>query len=246
MGIMVKVLDAAGLKAFIGNYKAGVEYHQREKQTAFCRFARQVIEGMLDNRPNRRKWDMDDLTALINVFKQPHNADRFMEKYFESNLRKLEFPDDFHYRIMGLFRALPEEALGYTAAGLHSITKISQDEVDAVHMFMAELSTAESIGETRKAVIKYQEKEVPQVTAGIFSPWAHYLHPRYCPIINRKSRKMFKDIGFDWDGDYSTAMDVFQALGEKFGIEDLGLVDRLVSSERLRSGLENLIKVRHK
>ena len=244
MNIQIKILDVAGFDNFIADYKKSEEYSKREKQTAFCPFARQVIGDTLNNRPNRYKWDMQDLTALINVFKHPQNSDRFVEKYFERNLRKLEFPDPIHYKIMDQFRALPEEALGYTGAGLHSITMIFQDQVNVVHKFMEGLYSAESVAEIKKIVTKYQKKEIPQVTDGIFSPWAHYLHPKLCPITNSKSKKLFKAFGFSWDGDYAVAMDVFMALGKSFGIEDLGLVDRLVSSSRLRAGLEKLIQLK--
>lgn len=244
MNIKVKILDATRFDKFIADYKNSEEYTKREKQTVFCVFARRVIGDMLKNRHNRYKWDLQDLTALINVFKHPQNADRFVEKYFERNLRKLEFPDPIHYKIMDQFRALPEEALGYTGAGLHSITMIFQDQVDVVHEFMEGLYSTKSVAEVKKIVTKYQKREIPQVTDGIFSPWAHYLHPKLCPITNTKSKKMFKAFGFSWDGDYTVAMDVFMALGKSFGIEDLGLVDRLVSSARLRAGLEKLIQLK--
>lgn len=239
----ISVLNRKGLNLFIAKYRQSEEYIKREVQTAFCGFARRLIDRLIHERPNRPKWDTQDLTALINSLKSPENSENFMDRRFEKNLRKLEFPEDVHYLIMAEFRALPEGALGYTGVGLVAITKISLDEVDQVRMYLADLYSANTLSQVKAAVRKYEEKNIGQVTAGIFSPWAHYMHPKICPIINSKSRRMMKEFGFDWDGDYAIAIDLFMELGKTFGIEDLGLVDRLISSTRLRAGLDKLIQI---
>lgn len=239
----VRVLDKKGLGQFIAKYRQSEEYRKRYLQTAFCGFARRLIGRLINERPNRLKWDTQDLTALINSLKAPENSENFIDNRFEKNLRKLEFPEDVHFLIMSEFRALPEGALGYTGVGLVAITKISLEEVDHVRVYLSDLYSANTVSQVKAAVEKYEAKNVGQVTAGIFSPWAHYLHPNICPIINSKSRKMLKEFGFEWNGYYTVAIDLFMQLGEIFGIEDLGLVDRLVSSTRLRTGLETLIRI---
>jgi len=243
MKITIKSLNAIGLSEFIAAYKKSEEYRKREKQTAFCGFAKNVFGYLIKDRPNRPVWDTKDLTALIHILKCPQNSERFMDRYFNRNLKELQFPDPIHYKIMEEFRALPEDALGYTGVGLSAITKIDLGEVADVREFIEGLYAAKSIDKIKSVTTKYQAKDVGQVAAGIFSPWAHYLHPKICPITNSKSRKMLKAFGFNWNWDYSVAIDVFMALAKKFEMEDLGLVDRLVSSSRLRAGLEKLVQI---
>jgi hypothetical protein len=101
-----------------------------------------IVYAGLNGRPHGTAWDRKDLTALIHVLKRPQNSENFINHYFNKNLRKLQFPDATCYKIMQEFRALPEEALGYTGVGLSAITKIDLPEVGEVGYFVEGLHAA--------------------------------------------------------------------------------------------------------
>lgn len=239
----IEILDSKRLATAVAAFKDSTAYRERLVQTNFCAFARSVLGHLLRERP---VWEERDLTAMIAVFKCPKDVDRFVGRRFERNLDKLGFSTEIHNKILDEFRVLQQkgEVVGYTGVGKGGIVGLSPTDVAKVREFFQSLYVAESYAAVRKAVEVYTAAGIPQVTEGIYSPWAHYLQPKFCPIINKRSRGFLKDIEYSWE-DYAELMGVFGAMGKEFGMEDLGLVDEFIKDEHTwRRTLTEIVRVR--
>lgn len=211
--------DKAGqMQRLYEKFKMSDRYESRLKQRSFCKVARNVLQYMIDNH----KFDPDTISGLIHLFAvNPSKA--FIDEY----LRKIaNTPKDFD-ELYNLFEQCSSH--GFTAVGKTKIS-ITKKNVQKVEAFLASIFQANSADEIKTIVTEFMQLNIPYCTAGIYSPWLHYIHPALCPISNKQIKKYLSFIGVSQNKkmDYPFMMDLLSELKEVIGAEDYSILDQFI------------------
>jgi SpoVK/Ycf46/Vps4 family AAA+-type ATPase len=209
------------------NFKNSQDYKFRESQRRFTEIARQVIKELV----KKEEITNEDLTALIQMFGFNCKKETFL-KY----LKKLGFSEKLMNEIYDKFLKYGES--GYTGRGKAAIRNLNEAQLEEVKNFLISIVNADTKEKVKKAFREFRDKQIPQVTYGIFSPWLHYIKPTICPLVAGNASKFLKKLG--WKGDYEEAIDRFEELKKLVEEEDLGFIDIfLLDKKNLDDLIEN-------
>ena len=199
-------------KEIIGWYKKGNYQSRREQIETFTPFAREMIKATLENGPLTN----EKLTAFIQLLKYvDHKNTVSMRSYFDC----LEISEDYWQRWI-------DAPAGYTAAAKAAIQKPNRKQLQAVFELLEGTFKIQDHDELINLIERYVKQKVPEVTAGIFSPWLQYLRPDFFPILNGGSKPGFKKLGLKRNT-YTEAIDIAQTVSRVIGEKDLGILDAM-------------------
>jgi len=221
------MIENINLKAFKREYekfKETNDYEKRKSQTKFIEIAQQTIRELL----KKEKIKNEDLTALIQMFGHHCSKDNF-----KTHLSNLKFSGEAEEQILNKFIEFGE--FGYTGRGKAAINNLNDEQLEYVKQFIEEIFKSGSVDQIKSACAKFENKGIPEVKIGVYSPWLYYLRPKFCPIITGPATKFLKKIG--WSGLYNDAIDLFQKLKGVINEENLGFIDSFIWEEERRNSI---------
>lgn len=196
------------------------EYKYRKKQSSFCIVARRVLEYMV----NHDKFNADNITMLVHLFKVNPSEDYIREKLQSisdtpSDTKMLwKFFEDCRYR-------------GFTAVGRTKVY-ITNKNAKVVGDFISKIIKDKTKEDVIKTVRTYDSKNIMYCTAGIYSPWLHYIHPNICPIANSQIDGLlsYLEIPKSQKANYPYMMDVMTEVKDIVNAEDFSVLDAFIYS----------------
>lgn len=223
---MIENINLEVFKKEYQKFKETKDYEFRKSQSKFVEVAKLVIRELI----KKEKFSNEDLTALIQMF--GYNCKK---ETFHSYLLSLRLPKYVEEDIYNRFIDIGET--GYTGIGKAAIKGLNEIQLEDVKKFLKLVSEAKNEADVKKAYEQYKEKNIPQVTRGVYSPWLHYIQPKICPIIAGPVAAFFSKVGMAWSASYSDFLDIFEELKNNVGEEDLGLIDSFFWDERRRNSI---------
>lgn len=190
------------------------------------KFVSVIARPILDKVLSKDSINENDLTSLIQLFKVNCTVPTFEEK-----LHNLKLNESFTEEIIQKFKET--KLKGYTGAGLNSINLGGQKEqkeiwLETIFKFLKDVLHNTSESEIKIIVRDFDDKNIPYITYGIYSPWLHYMHPTICPIVNGPLVTFLKNQGIKASSYTETWVylkEINQFIG---GSEDYGDIDYFV------------------
>ncbi|MBK7103445.1 MAG: hypothetical protein IPH63_16900 [Flavobacteriales bacterium] len=212
---IASAMHAEKLKTEFQQFRYTEEYQARREQTErFRPVAKAVLKSML----SKASVTNEDLTGLIHLFRpKPIGAlaPKYLAHIAANTNEAQELTDRFRELDLG----------GYTAPGRLKIHDLTTEQLATVRQFLTEADRITNAEDGALLCDTYDEKKVTYVTAGIYSPWLHYLNPEVFPILNNASKSFFKQHGLPTD--YPALVRAMPKLQTAIGETDLGLLDSL-------------------
>jgi len=189
------------------------DFDDRRKQLAFVPVAADIIKATLeDPQPSNEKY-----TGLIQILKY-ESSDENIKKYLAINIADKRKQQDLYERIKSSGHT------GFTYAGMAAIKKPTLIQGALIRKFLLDSVQVRSIPEAIQLVEAFEKERIPEVTAGIYSPWLYYLNPRIFPIANQKHERFLKQYGQPVKS-YCNAIKFFNEVATIINEQDLGIVD---------------------
>jgi hypothetical protein len=194
-------------------YKNTTDYEDRVRQFNIVEVNREIIKETLLNNPLTN----EHLTGLIQMLKNGC-TDATYDKYLKINISNPTKRE----KILEKASEINED--GYTGAGLNSIGNLDQNQLDEIELFLNEAFNVTKINEAVNFCKNFNDKKIPLVTSGVYSPWLYYINPYLFPILNNSHTKF--RVWMDIPSDYPSCIVDFNELKELAEEKDLGLLDR--------------------
>jgi len=163
------------IKTAFEEFKKTELYEQRKKQSRITPVFRDIISETLKNDPFKNEY----LTGFIQIFKWGC-SDACWDRYIEQNVKDKQVRDNLTNQ------AVEIDEYGYTAQGKASVNNLSKSQLVSVKEFLLKAFKTNSVAEAKKMVQDFEEKDIPIVKPGIYSPWLHYINPQLFPVFNSK------------------------------------------------------------
>jgi hypothetical protein len=203
---------AEKIKELYQNFLKDYTQEKRKNLEVFTKWAYDVITEILKN-PLKNEY----LQGLIHMLKfnaTNNTVDRYLKKIIkEKNTQK---------KLFKRFENLPIK--GITGAGKTGIQGLTGMELNIIRDFLKNAIKIKTIGKALVLVEEYDNKKIPQVTAGIYSPWLYYLNPYIFPI-----KAGPQDIFLEWaeqsTDSYPAAIELFHEVAEIVGEKNMGVLD---------------------
>ncbi len=218
-------MDSTQLQVAYASYRADTAAF--EKRSLQSREFRPLAHDILSSLVQKGHVTNEDLTTLIHLFR-PNPPHELAEKYLST---LIPYPNQ---RSAYLARLKALKVGGYTAPGRRKIHSLTDEQLRAVHELLTQAFKVKNAEEAGALCAAYDAKRVPFVTAGVYSPWLHYIKPTLFPILNGPSLPFWKKQGLPTD--YPALVKAIPALQEVIGETDLGLVDGLAWCARPSEG----------
>ncbi len=178
----------------------------------FPAFAKELIEKLLE-----KPITNEILTGLIQVLKHSEHKNQELGRKYIMDVMGLD--ESYFER----WKTLPT---GYTAVGKAGISGLSDQQLEAVRAFLSDISNSDSLDEMMRLCDEFEKMGIPQVKAGIFSPWLHYLKPTKLPILNGAVIDELKSFGYNPNSDgYTRVIEIANTLMKLVEEDDMGYLD---------------------
>jgi hypothetical protein len=211
-GSMSKTLEQE-VKEFMGGNAIAA---RREQIEHFRPIAREVLE-ILVGKPSITD---EDLSGLIHLFRPnpvPHElASRYLSHIVSDPAKAKNIADRLVATGLG----------GFTAPGRLRIHSHTADELRVVQEFLRDAFAVRTVEEASRLCEEYEAKAIRYVTAGIYSPWLHYINPQLFPILNGATRSFFRSHALPKE--YPELVAKVPALAKQLGVTDYGVLDSFV------------------
>ena len=209
---------AAELITMYGKFRNSEDYTYRKKQRAFCAVARDVLQYMVGHD----KFNEDTVTMLVHLFKVNPS-----EEYIKEKLNLIADTTSDYNMLLNLFKQC--EYRGFTAVGRTKIF-LNKRNAQLVGDFIFQIFKDKSIEEIKETVKDFDAKNIMYCTAGIYSPWLHYIHPNICPIVNGQIDGLlsYLEIPKSKKTDYPYMLDVLTELKGIVNAEDFSVLDKFI------------------
>lgn len=201
------------IKKEYDHFKNTSRYIERRDQLIFVDFAGTILKKVLQ----RKTLTNEQLTALIQIFGHGSKKEN-IEKYIDVlNFEESESKDLFK-------RYLALGQTGFTGRGKAAIKGLSSDQLIIVHKFLVDILKSSSEKSIKEIVSKFEQRNIPQVKYGVYSPWLYYLHPTICPIVAGPVKDNLKKIGWD-QRSYVDAWDMLKQIKQVTVENNYGFID---------------------
>lgn len=210
----------AELITMYGKFRNSKDYSYMKKQRIFCAVARNVLLYMVEHD----KFNEDTVTMLVHLFKVNPS-----EEYIKEKLNLIADTTSDYNMLLNLFKQC--EYRGFTAVGRTKIF-LNKRNAQLVGDFISQIFKDKSKEEIKETVKAFDSKNIKYCTAGIYSPWLHYIHPDICPISNCKIEGLlsYLEIPRSKKTDYPYMLDVLSELKEIVNAEDFSILDAFIDS----------------
>jgi hypothetical protein len=194
------------------NFRKDYTQEKRQNLEIFTKWAFDVITETLKN-PLKNEY----LQGLIHILK--FNA---TNNTVDSYLKKIIKEKNIQKQLFKRFENLPIK--GITNAGKTGIQGLTGRELNIIRDFLKNAIEVKSVDRALKLVEEYDNKKIPQITAGIYSPWLYYLNPYIFPI-KVSPQKIFLEWAEQSTDSYPVAIELFHEVAEIVGEKNMGVLD---------------------
>ncbi|MDZ4668551.1 MAG: AAA family ATPase [bacterium] len=208
-------MNQDNLKSFIDQYKdfkSSDPYKERQRQKSITPVFREIIWETLKHE----KLSNQHLTDLIQIFKFNCSNDNF-----DNKLDSL-VEDEAIKNSLSL-KAYEIAEPGYTNAGKTGVSGLTTKQLFTVKQFLLDAFNVKSIQEAIDLCKSYDNKNIPQVKKGIYSPWLYYINPQLFPIVNNTHQNFKKWLNLS-DG-FPNSIDEYHILNNLVNESDYGGID---------------------
>lgn len=193
-------------------FKSHDFYKKRVNQLAFVDWAKNVILETL-----KVPLTNDTVTGLIQILKNGSKKDN-INKYIEKNI----VDDEFRVQLIEWYSKINQT--GFTGAGKAAVTKLSDNQLIQLHQFLVNSVHIKTVDEAVKLVNDFIQLNLPEVKAGVYSPWLYYINPEIFPIFNNSHADFIV-----WceqpPNSYPMAIKLFHEVAQILEESNLGLID---------------------
>ena len=179
---------------------------------------RPVAKSVLKTLLSKPAISNEDLTGLIHLFR-PKPIGALASKYLVHIAANKKDADE----LISRFRDL--DVGGYTAPGRFRIHDLTLEQLATVRQFLIDASVVKNAESGSALCETYDSKAVTYVTAGIYSPWLHYLNPEVFPILNNATKGFYKQRGIPVE--YPALVRAMPQVQAAIGEHNLGLLDSM-------------------
>lgn len=203
------------IQSFITEYKVfktSSKYKDRASQKAIIPVFREIILQVLKNETITNQ----NLTDLIQIFK--FNC---TELTFDNKLEALVIDKEVRTKLSKNANEVGER--GYTNAGKNGVSGLTPRQLSTIRSFLLDAFNVKSSQEAVNLCRAFDEKKIPQVKKGIFSPWLFYINPEIFPIVNDRHLNFKKWLGLS--DSYPDSIVEYHQLIEIIDEKDFGGLD---------------------
>jgi 5-methylcytosine-specific restriction endonuclease McrBC GTP-binding regulatory subunit McrB len=201
------------LKARFNTFKTEDFYNYRIQQLQFIPFAKKVIEESLSTT----QLSNETFSNLIQCLKNGA-----LEKTVESCLNKNIENVSERASLIQQYKKL--KLTGYTGAGRMAIYGLDASQLNDVRSFLLNCAQINNLEDAIREVESYENKKIPQVTKGVYSPWLYYLNSKIFPIHNNSHSDFIKWCEQPTDS-YTLAIQLFHEVADILEEKELGVID---------------------
>jgi 5-methylcytosine-specific restriction endonuclease McrBC GTP-binding regulatory subunit McrB len=195
-------------------YKNSEAFQYREEQKAIIPIYRDIMAEALTIAP----FTNQVLTDLIQIFK--YNCS---DETFDKKLQALVLDEK---KRQSIWDAAEEHYVpGFTNAGKTGIVGLSGDQLETVRQFLLSAIQATTIEQAKKLVHEYENKEIPKVKRGVYSPWLFYINPSLFPIFNNSYKNFIEWYGLP--NEYEEILESLHGLKSFVGEDDFSHIDQV-------------------
>ncbi|SMD44857.1 AAA domain (dynein-related subfamily) [Aquiflexum balticum DSM 16537] len=195
-------------------YKNSDLYEEREGQKAIIPIFRQILAEALTIEP----FTNQVLTDLIQIFKYNCTDDTFDKK-----LKALVLDEAKRKSIWDA--AMEHYVPGFTNAGKTGIVGLKDEDLQTVKEFLVKAFKVTTVQEAKQLVREYENKKVPKVKRGVYSPWLFYINPTLFPIFNNSYKNFIN--WYDIPNEYQQVIDPLHELKSLVNEEDFSHIDQV-------------------
>ena len=200
------------LKNKFKDYKQTQSYQNRIRQLKFVPFAKEVIERALQGELTNEL-----LTGILQITNN-RSKEANVIKYINRNVQD----PDARKNLTEWYHDL--QLSGFTTSSKGSITGLNSAQLSDIKDFLAKSLNINLIEKSIDLVEEFENKEIPYVKKGIYSPWLYYLNASVFPIQNNSHNGFISWCEQDID-DYGLAIKLFHEVAEILNEKDLGIID---------------------
>lgn len=211
-------------------YRNTEMFELRVRQFAVAELNKEIIVETLRNEPLQNVH----LTGFIQMFKYGCTDSAF-DKYLAQNVSNPIRREEIQSKADQI------NEWGYTGAGKNAIVNLFSEQLETIKIFINKAFEVNSIEEAINLCRKFDDKNIPLVKSGIYSPWLYYINPKIFPILNNSHNQFRHWIGMP--ADYPSCIRDFNELNKLVGENELGLLDNFAHQFEELSKLTTGIKV---
>jgi len=209
------------IKQEYSEFKKTPGYEERKNQILFSDFARSIITKLLE----KGQITNDNLTALIQIFGNGSSSEN-VKKYIDS----LDLENPYSEEIFNKFVELGQT--GFTGRGKAAVSGLTDQQLNSVREFLVDVAKIDvakydSEMKIRELVLEFENKDIPHIKSGIYSPWLYYLYPTVCPILAGPVKDYLRKLGWN-SKSYLDAWDIMKQINQAIGETNYGFFDQFV------------------
>ncbi|SFW90384.1 McrB family protein [Chitinophaga sancti] len=208
-------MNQTNIKAFVEQYstfKTSEAYKQRMAQKTIVPVFRAIIWEVLKNEMLTNQH----LTDLIQIFKFNCSNENF-----DNKLGALIADESVRKKLSEQAYKIGES--GYTNAGKTGISGLSSKQLLVIRQFLLDAYKIKSKQDAIDLCNAFDNKNIPQVKKGIYSPWLYYINPEMFPIVNNSHQNFKKWLGLS--NYYPTSIQEYHEINSLIQETDFGGLD---------------------
>lgn len=211
---LIPVGKIAELKSRFAEFKNNDSFYGfRLKQLSFIPLAKKIIEESLLTS-NLTNETFSNLIQCLKNGATDKNVEACLEKNIENvDVRKFLIAE---YNKLGL--------TGFTGAGLMSVNGLTNEQLNSIKQFLLRCATIDRIEDAIIEVENYDNKKIPLVTKGIYSPWLYYLNSKIFPVQNNSHNNFIKWCDQPVNS-YALGIKLFHEVADILAESNLGIID---------------------
>ena len=212
------------VKEFMGGSAIAARREQIER---FRPIAREILQEMV----SKNSITDDDLSGLIHLFRPNPVPHELALRYLTHIIPEPTRAKDIAGRLVATGLG------GFTAPGRLRIHSHTPEELRVVQDFLRDAFKVRTVDEAARLCENYEGKDIRYVTAGIYSPWLHYINPELFPILNGATRSFFRAQGLPKA--YPALVAQVPKLAQQLGVKDFGVLDSFVWHQEIGTHQED-------
>lgn len=189
---------------------------RRDQIERFRPIAKEILRELV----SKENITDEDLSGLIHLFRPNPLSRELAGKYLTHIVADPDKAAALADRLVAIGLG------GFTAPGRLRIHGHTSEQLHIVHDLLRSAFTVSTSDEAARLCAEYEQHTVRYVTAGIYSPWLHYIAPEFFPILNGATRSFYRAQGLPKD--YPELVEQMTPWAEKLGMQDYGLLDSFV------------------
>jgi hypothetical protein len=193
-------------------FKRTEAYANRVKQKGLCAIFKNIIFETIKNKPFKN----EHLTGLIQMF-----GNKCTDPNFEKYIAICVKDKPLRASLTNQYKELAVK--GYSNIGKASVQRLNTHELNQVKSFLKNALDVKNVDEAIRECRTFEQKNIPSIKQGIYTPWLHYINPKIFPLVNG-SHKEFKK-WLELSDKYADNIKEFNSLMKAVGEVDSSGID---------------------